>query len=68
MSWRALISELTFLQQLTMCFAFSGNPGLAAEAHRLGLRLGDKFLPFSNAEEILLDLSDHLQGLGGTVQ
>ena len=24
-SWRALISELNILQQLTMCFAFSGS-------------------------------------------
>ena len=28
MSWRVLISALTLLQQLTMCFAFSCSPAL----------------------------------------
>ena len=44
------------------------KPGLASPTHSLGFLLCDHFPPLSDAEEVLLYLPDHLQGLGGAVE
>ena len=45
-----------------------GLSRLAAQTYRLCSFLRDELLPLPDAEEVLLDLPDHLQGLRRTVQ
>ena len=66
---RALISALTFLQQLTMCLAFNrALVLLQGHADSTLFFVINSFLFPPPHKEVFLDLSDNLHGFGGAVQ